>query len=156
MSAVTRSDVFNAWQRFVGTAIASGIPLDPMRLPVLIADALVLLEPIHEDPESAEAIAEELTIAHAADLFRELEPENAEQCRPELTILRERYDAAESRVQRSGRLYERAARASECADTESEAHEHADTAAMLRGPFHAALLERDAARAAYLGAGGVL
>lgn len=157
MSTVTRTDVFDAWQRFVGTAIASGIPLDPTLLPVLIADALALLEPIHEDPESVEAVATDLTVAYAEELFRELAPvDDGATYRPELAILRERYDAAVAEQDRAQRLYGRALRASEYAADEREAQEHADTAAMLRGPFHAAVRAKDAARAAYLGAGGVL
>lgn len=160
MSAVTRSDVFAAWQRFVGTAIAHGIPLDPTLLPVLIADALVLLNPIPEDPDhatSAEDIARELTLAYAADLFRELEPEDdGMPYRPELAILRERYDAAVIEQDKAQRLYARALRAAEFAEDERDAGEHADTAALLREPFHAATRAKDAALAAYLGAGGVL
>lgn len=154
---VTRADVFAAWQRFVGTAIASGLPLDPTLLPVLIADALALLEPVHEDADSPRAVATDLTVAYAEELFRDLLPEDdGAPYRPELAILRERYDAAVEAQARAQRLYARALRASECAEDERTAQECAETAAMLRGPFHAAVVAKDVARAAYLGAGGVL
>lgn len=152
---VTREDISRAWTRFVGTAIAAGVPLDAVLLPALIADALVLLEPIHEDPESVEAIATDLTVGYAEGLFRDLVPEEGLP-NPALAILRERYDAAAAEQERVRRLYARALRAAEFAESERDAQEHAQEADRLREPMETAFRATDAAAEAYRRFGGVL